>query len=77
MEEDQAYLQVNPSPQQFVDIKYSQGELRLITKEGEHRKLSQISTGQKTALALSIFLSLNRMLRDAAGHRILMTPYPL
>lgn len=63
------------SPREFVDLKYEDGEVLLITRLGENRRVSQISTGQRAALALSIFISMNRMSKK--GPKIIVFDDPI
>jgi exonuclease SbcC len=51
-------------PREFGDLKYEDKHLLLVTHDDETRTISQISTGQRSALALSIFLCLNKKLRN-------------
>jgi DNA repair exonuclease SbcCD ATPase subunit len=55
------------APKEFTDIEFQhegQPGIRLVTAFGNaKRKLSQISTGQRSAFALSIFLALNGLLK--------------
>ena len=51
-------------PKEFIDISFESGLLFLIDIEGKKRKITEISAGQRSALALSIFISLNRKLRN-------------
>jgi exonuclease SbcC len=62
-------------PKEFKDIVFEENELQLTTVENEKRKISQISTGQRSALALSIFISLNRKLK--IGPNIIMFDDPV
>jgi exonuclease SbcC len=50
------------SPKEFTDIKYQNKTLVLYKIEKEYQ-ISEISTGQRAALVLSIFISLNRKLK--------------
>ena len=53
------------SPAEYV-LGDFQGEALLATREGNHaRGVNQVSTGQRAALALSIFLALNRSAKTA------------
>jgi exonuclease SbcC len=61
-------------PNEFARLEYD-NHLELITKTGKRRALTEISTGQRSALALSIFISLNRRLRR--GPDILMFDDPV
>lgn len=49
-------------PREFDDISFENDKITLLTNEGSERTLSEISSGQRSALALSIFLSLNKKL---------------
>jgi energy-coupling factor transporter ATP-binding protein EcfA2 len=50
------------SPNEFKEIKLENNKINLVPFVGEPRDLNEISTGQRTALAVSIFLSLNKKL---------------
>lgn len=52
------------SPQEFHDIDFNNGKINLLDNNGDIRNLGEISTGQRSALALSVFLSLNKKLRN-------------
>ncbi len=62
------------TPIEFRDIKFSK-QIILVTNDGRERTLSEISTGQRSALALSIFLSLNKKL--SKGPNVLMFDDPV
>lgn len=62
-------------PKEFVEMSFSEGKLALLDVEGRKRKITEISTGQRSALALSIFLCLNRKLKN--GPNILMFDDPV
>lgn len=51
------------SPQEFSDLRYEDSNLVLFKNMDKHQ-ISEISTGQRTALVLSIFISLNRKLKN-------------
>lgn len=64
------------SPQEFSDIKFEDKKLTLYKDDDETAyQISQISTGQRGALVLSIFISLNRKLQD--GPKILIFDDPV
>jgi exonuclease SbcC len=64
------------SPQEFTDIKFENKKLVLFKKDDDMAyQISQISTGQRGALVLSIFISLNRKLQD--GPKILIFDDPV
>jgi DNA repair exonuclease SbcCD ATPase subunit len=67
------------SPREFASIEFSsgKGEAVSLVREGSREKcsISQISTGQRSALALSIFLALNRRLSH--GPPLLLFDDPL
>lgn len=63
------------SPREFKDIIFRNNKVILMTNEEAERTLSEISSGQRTALALSIFLSLNKKL--SKGPNILMFDDPV
>lgn len=52
------------SPKEFVEIKFDKKSVKLVDNIGKTRSLVEISTGQRSALALSIFISLNRKLKS-------------
>jgi len=62
-------------PKEFVNIQFQENELYLTDEKGKKRKISEISTGQRSALALSIFISLNRKLKN--GPDIIMFDDPV
>lgn len=63
------------TPREFKDINFINNKIILKTNENNNRALSEISTGQRSALALSIFLSLNKKL--TRGPNILMFDDPV
>jgi exonuclease SbcC len=63
------------SPREFVNLIYSNGIVKLIDREGIERSITEISTGQRAALALSIFISMNRMLKS--GPNIILFDDPV
>jgi DNA repair exonuclease SbcCD ATPase subunit len=63
------------NPSEFKDINFIENKITLITNTESERTLSEISTGQRSALALSIFLSLNKKL--SKGPNILMFDDPV
>lgn len=62
-------------PKEFLNIKFDESELYLIDFDGKERKITEISSGQRSALALSIFISLNRKLNN--GPNIIMFDDPV
>ncbi|MNX55076.1 hypothetical protein D3C86_858250 [compost metagenome] len=63
-------------PREFSDLKFEKRRLTLIgDNENEPRYITEISTGQRSALALSIFLSLNNKL--ANGPDLIMFDDPV
>lgn len=62
------------SPKEFENIEYISNKLILV-KYGQQYEISQISTGQRAALVLSIFISLNRKLEN--GPNILIFDDPV
>ncbi|MCX0340156.1 hypothetical protein, partial [Acinetobacter radioresistens] len=62
------------SPREFTDIRYKDDTLILFKHDQEYT-ISEISTGQRAALVLSIFLSLNRKLKN--GPNILIFDDPV
>src|SRR5690606_17017845 len=63
------------SPQEFTDIKFEDKKLVLFKEDNVPYEISQISTGQRGALVLSIFISLNRKLQN--GPNILIFDDPV
>lgn len=61
------------SPKEFQDININGNKLFLLS-EGDTRTLDEISTGQRAALAISIFLSLNKKLQNGPGMILLDDP---
>lgn len=51
------------APQEFTDLKFENKRLALYKSDVKH-SVSQISTGQRAALVISIFISLNRKLKN-------------
>lgn len=62
------------SPNEFSTIRYKDNKL-LLYKNEQSFEVSQISTGQRAALVLSIFISLNRKLQN--GPKILIFDDPI
>ena len=62
-------------PKEFSNIKLKGGSLYLVAHNKEERKITQISTGQRSALALSIFITLNRKLNN--GPNIILFDDPV
>lgn len=62
------------SPQEFTDLKFENKRLTLYKNEVKH-SVSQISTGQRAALVISIFISLNRKLKN--GPNIIIFDDPI
>lgn len=52
------------SPREFHEILFENGEMLLLHESNNKRKISQISTGQRAALAVSVFISLHRKLKN-------------
>jgi exonuclease SbcC len=63
------------SPQEFTNIKFEDKKLVLFKDDDKPYEVSQISTGQRGALVLSIFISLNRKLHN--GPKILIFDDPV
>lgn len=61
------------SPREFSDINIQGSKILLVSRTG-NRTLDEISTGQRAALALSIFLSLNKKLQNGPGVILLDDP---
>lgn len=62
------------SPQEFTNLEYKDNMLVLFKGDSIHQ-ISEISTGQRAALVLSIFISLNRKLKN--GPNILIFDDPV
>jgi|GEM_PF-1929717 len=63
------------SPNEFSDIRFSDGALRIIRSDtNKEADINSISTGQRSALALSIFLTLNSKLSNEPKFIILDDP---
>jgi len=62
-------------PKEFESISFYKGQLFLTDMTNNKRKISEISSGQRSALALSIFISLNRKLQN--GPNIIMFDDPV
>lgn len=62
------------SPKEFSHIEYKENKL-ILFKDKKAFEISQISTGQRAALVLSIFISLNRKLKN--GPQILIFDDPV
>jgi exonuclease SbcC len=52
------------SPKEFKDISIRGGKIILERNNGDKTDLMRISTGQRSAIALSLFLTLNNKLRN-------------
>ncbi|MDR2269663.1 MAG: hypothetical protein LBF27_02050 [Sphingobacterium sp.] len=63
------------SPNEFNNIEIDNNKLYLSNSYGKRRNLNEISTGQRTALALAIFLCLNKKLYK--GPNILLLDDPI
>jgi DNA repair protein SbcC/Rad50 len=63
------------TPREFTNIVFKNNNLFLATEHGDERSVSQISTGQRSALALSIFITMNRKLKS--GPNIIMFDDPV
>nr|WP_232369519.1 AAA family ATPase [Leptospira abararensis] len=62
------------SPQEFTDIKFENKNLVLYKGEAKY-SVSQVSTGQRAALVISIFISLNRKIKN--GPKIIIFDDPV
>ena len=62
-------------PKEFKSIAFENGALNLIDESNNKRKVTEISAGQRSALALSIFLCLNRKLKN--GPNIILFDDPV
>jgi DNA repair exonuclease SbcCD ATPase subunit len=63
-EDISAIFKLIHSPSEFKEIKLENNQLFLIPLNGQPRELNEISAGQRTALAVSVFLSLNKKLTN-------------
>lgn len=61
-------------PREFKSLIFQDKQLFLIKENGQKRKITEISTGQRTALGLSIFISLNRQLKNGPNLMIFDDP---
>nr|WP_295933622.1 AAA family ATPase [uncultured Dyadobacter sp.] len=50
------------APMEFTDISFDNQKLKLLDGENRWHTINEVSTGQRTAIALSLFLSLNQKL---------------
>ena len=73
-EEISTVFQCLHSPQEFSAVSFTEG-LQLIRVSGTAEPLTHISTGQRTALAISFFLAMNRQLPK--GPRLLLFDDPV
>jgi hypothetical protein len=62
-------------PKEFSGIRFEKGKLLIDTLNGRPRNITQISTGQRSAIALAIFMTLNRKLTN--GPNIIMFDDPI
>lgn len=62
------------APQEFTDLRFENKRLNLYKNDIKH-SVSQISTGQRAALVISIFISLNRKLKN--GPNIIIFDDPI
>jgi len=63
------------SPLEFTDISFADNKVKLMDEAGNWHTINQVSTGQRTAVALSLFLSLNKKL--PGGPDILLMDDPV
>lgn len=61
------------APNDFADVRFN-GDILLRRHDGSDAKIAEISTGQRAALSLSIFLSLNSSVSDRAPWLIFDDP---
>jgi len=52
------------APREFVGIELSGDEPAILRRDGTRASIKQLSTGQRTAVALAIFLVMNSALKD-------------
>lgn len=62
------------APREFKSIVFQNKQLLLIKDNDKRHKVNEISTGQRAALALSIFISLNRQLKNGPNLMIFDDP---
>jgi exonuclease SbcC len=62
------------APREFKSIVFQDKQLFLIKDNDKRHKVNEISTGQRAALALSIFVSLNRQLKNGPNIMIFDDP---
>lgn len=62
------------SPREFKSLEFRDNQLFLINENDKRQKVNEISTGQRAALALSIFISLNRQLKNGPNLMIFDDP---
>lgn len=75
MREINDIFQTIHSPKEFASFEIKDSKLSLTKVNGEKRKISEISTGQRAALALSIFMSMNR--KPANGPKLIILDDPI
>jgi DNA repair exonuclease SbcCD ATPase subunit len=64
------------TPKEFTDLKFNaDGDIVLVRQNGKDASLSEISTGQRSALSLAVFSALNRKLKK--GPNLLMFDDPV
>ena len=64
------------TPKEFTDLKFHEdGDIVLVRENGKDASLSEISTGQRSALSLAVFSALNRKLKK--GPNMLMFDDPV
>ncbi|MFA5010351.1 MAG: hypothetical protein WC644_00220 [Ignavibacteria bacterium] len=62
------------APREFKSLIFQDRQFYLINENDKKHKLTEISTGQRAALALSIFISLNRQLKNGPNLLIFDDP---
>lgn len=62
------------SPREFKDIEIAEDKLSLIRESGAECTITEISSGQRSALALSLFLMINRQLKNGPPYLIFDDP---
>lgn len=62
------------TPREFKSLVFQDKQLFLIKDNDKRHKINEISTGQRAALALSIFISLNRQLKNGPNLMIFDDP---
>lgn len=73
-EELLAIFKMIHAPREFKDIKIAKNKISLMRESGKGCIVKQISAGQRSALALSLFLTMNRKLKNGPPYLIFDDP---